>query len=143
MSFQIRKNGEPLNIKALDQEAADFYKVPVDPTSYASHVILPDEDDPKYLDMLQRQMGLNWFERIGGSIHFVGSTTEPAQPEVQLTWDAVRKQMIRYYVAAFMKHNKTEEEATKMVEEDTTHNKPLLDLTRHWEGKGYVPYYVS
>ncbi len=130
----------------LDREAADFYKVPFDPSDYASHVILPAEDDPEYLNLLQRQMGLNWFDRIGGSIHYIGSEKNlEGVKHIQLfTWNEVRHQMIRYYVKAFMtKLQKSEEEATKMAEEDTTHNKPLLDLTRHWEAKGYQPYYVK
>ena len=129
MAFQIRNGeGKPIHMNDLNIEAAKFWGQ-TDTSDHVSPVKIPDglfdSNRSAYTDLIKRHCLLNWYDRIGGSIHGVKATT----------WDEVINEMIR----PFVEHGYTVEE-TKADEE---YNKPLIDLVLHWEGKGYTPHFIK
>lgn len=128
MGFQIlNEQNEPILLKKLDQEAAEFWKVDHKDNFY----VCPQSDDKMINSSLKRR---NWFNHICYKIH-----------EQNLNnWDMV----LMAYIQPFIDLDDPEFNKLTYLEKinelfNDPYMKPYIDLILHWKSKKYTPKPVN
>ena len=145
MGFQIKaKDGEAIDINALDEEAATLWGVELEDKSYASpfkRLVKPEsfaseEEERKWkkenFDNVRNRTTCNWYDTIGYIIH-----------RGKATWADVKEEYLIPYLEALKKYEgRPDYEAYKEAFLGG-HVKSMCDLIDNWESKGYVPSQVK
>lgn len=126
MSFQIHNpQGIAIDLKELDKEACEFWKVEHNEILYAH-------------PPLKEYWTNSWFDSIGWAIHHPeGYTSKKESP-----WNDVKCTLWTIQARAMYKNLYSEEFLTEL---NTTKIflKPYFDLIDHWESKGYIPIKIN
>lgn len=133
MSFQIvNSNNEPISIKQLDAEAAEFWLQPISDIYYA----FPQhrEEGEKEWDFITRQH--NWFSCIGHMIH-----NPEAENQSSDKWDCVKIGLMTLHFKFVAL--KPLPELTESLMYTQLHLLPYFSLIDHWKAKGYQPKRVE
>jgi hypothetical protein len=167
MGFQIKdKEGNPISINVLDEEAAEFWGRPVDPKHYVSPIkefTNPDnlEGDAlakaEFKHELDELRKTNWFDKIGWAIHtqdnyysgwrnlvhtlYVNSipsifTQDPGNGSVWTIDVPHMEDLTDEFVDEF----KLPETVNVELIVTLSVNKPYIELINHWAEKGYTPH---
>lgn len=128
MSFQIRNNDKPVDLKDLDKEACELFGEQQDPEWWASPIKFKDPNN-ETLEEISRKQSSNWYDRIGYLIHQGADT-----------WDKVKEKYLEPYVAIVKKYEGTPNyNVVKKAIMDEAPVKQLVDLIELWRSKGYIP----
>lgn len=145
-SFQIvDKDNNPISIKQLDVEAAEFWNKKVDPKWYAN-------PSPEGTDVFKQQS--NWYDTIGWAIANKGNYTSGWHNVVNdLIAEALGQKFIDFNnkdivsVAEFKKSGETTLSLPEEVEISIffclEYYKPYIQLINHWMTKGYQPKQIK
>ena len=145
-SFQILdKENNPISIKQLDKEAAEFWGKEVDPKWYAN---------PSSKETHPLKQHSNWYDTIGWTIAHKGNYTSGWHNVVNdLISETLGQKFIDFEdkttvkVAEFQKSGETTLSLPEKVEIDIyfclEYYKPYIQLINHWMGKGYTPKQIK
>lgn len=130
MGFQIKdKEGKPLSLQQLDEEAAAFWGKDLDLRKYAT----PEKITPgmSEMDIAFTNSRGNWFDIIGWHIH---------SPQNNYTsgWNNIKNSIWLVCASGLLLDYKDSELMLAIVG-IKLYLDPYYKLIDHWSGKGYTP----
>jgi len=130
MAFKIKdENGKAISIGDLNRDAQYFWhgQTSFQLKRYSTPYWDSDESDPILASIKVRRDSImdNWYERIGGSIHYSKAKT----------WEEVIDQLIKPFVDGGI----PKEECLS----DADLCKPYVDLIQNWAERGFLPEYCE
>lgn len=119
MGFQIKDaQGNPVILKELDCQAAEFWTVPMHEKWYAA---------PR-----KQGVSTNWFDSIGWNIHYNQAIYRVRTDDV-ITWEMVKESMMLTHIDLL------HEDVCKKIGFARLYLIPYFSLVDHWASMGYIP----